>query len=217
MSFEEWVLYIFAQYGVTEATFLIVLVGLLFLNSSIMVPSSEVVCVSAGILCAAAGYDLTVAIAFGALANSAGTLPWYWLGRFHSRRGMYLAHNKGAEDTIVSNIKRIYLEPLKDVENALRKHGVSVLFVLRNVPIIRSICSYPCGHITMSIGAFLATTVGGMATWIAIWILSGAYFGQLILDYSVPITLASILITVSVVSFLIRRSLRMCVRYFLSK
>jgi membrane protein DedA with SNARE-associated domain len=68
-----------------------------------------------------------------------------------------------------------------EVERAgsyLRKHGHWVVFVVRFMPMFRSIISIPAGLAHMRHGTFLLYTAAGAAIWNTLLILAGRWLGQ---------------------------------------
>ncbi len=173
---------------------------LLFLNSSIMIPSSEVICSLAGMLYQADFYSLAMLAIIGAIANTCGTLPWYYLGTKHIEEKKHLdEYVDTTTNKFIKYLLILYLGSLRTMETLFNAYKYNLILFLRNIPIIRSICSYPAARAGLRFTPFLLYSFFGILFWVFTWMLLGWGIGRTILDYH--ITIAAIIVIIAVFSF----------------
>lgn len=164
-------------------------VGLLMLlNSSIMIPPSEHICITAGIVSTANSGSLWEIIIVATVANYLGTHTWYELGRRHSKSGIRLQSMQFKNQTI-QLITNIYLKFLPKIESYYQTKGSAAVFFLRLVPLLRSIASYPAGILRLQRSSFLVASIIGIGIWVTLWVMIGHYLAKHAYEYSLPIAL----------------------------
>ncbi|MDO8241010.1 MAG: VTT domain-containing protein [Candidatus Moranbacteria bacterium] len=164
-----------------------------------MVPPSEYICIAAGILLSTKGdYNLNLIIIIATLSNLLGTLPWYFLGKRHKTRNKSLTKKTFSKWLIINKIINIYTKDLQHIERLYETNGFLLVSILRNVPVIRSICSYPAGRIGMDFTRFVTYSFVGILAWVTIWSCAGKFIGYTIINYNMYISLSF-----GVISFLI--------------
>lgn len=133
---------------------------------------SELVMPFAGWLSRDGKMDLTSSIVAGTAGTVAGAVVLYYLGLV-------------ADEPIIRQFVRAYgrfwLLSEGDVDRTLAffaKHGASVVFFGRMIPLIRSLISIPAGMNRMPMLPFLAYTTLGSAIWTAALTLGGWVLGE---------------------------------------
>lgn len=148
---------------------------LMFLNSSIQTPPSELICTAAGIFAAATGNNVITLILVSTLGNFLGTSIWFYWGRKHRERS--LLGEKTFPDRVVEFLGRrsseYYIEKFEE-------HDWVPVFSLRLFPVVRSIVSYPAGRSNLLFHKFAMASIFGIGIWCTIWISVGAFLGGLI-------------------------------------
>jgi membrane protein DedA with SNARE-associated domain len=159
--------------GVTVFQLFLYVSVLMFLNSSIMVPPSQYICLAAGIVASSSDLSLVFLLTIAAtISNLLGTSVWYMFGRL----GWYqplLARHAGTP------IFAPYLRLLPQIRIRFSRRAPLALCLFRLVPVIRSIISLPAGDVRMPILAFSASSFLGIFLWCALWTTLGAYVGTL--------------------------------------
>lgn len=164
--------------------FFLVLV-LMFLNSSIMIPPSEAICVGAGISCAVNDYGLTIVllvILVATFSNFFGTAIWFKLGRNHRKN-----NNTGVRAE--KWYKALTRRSVESVVIVFEKHTWKPIFSSRLVPVIRSISSYAAGRANIDFHIFSVATLSGIFCWCCLWILAGFLAGNAPPSYVILISL----------------------------
>jgi membrane-associated protein len=105
--------------------------------------------------------SLSIAAIIGDTAN-------YWIGHYLGQK-VY-----GFKDSII--FKREHLER---THRFYEKHGGKTIVIARFMPIIRTFAPFVAGVGSMSYWHFIAYNVGGGILWVASFIYSGFYFGNL--------------------------------------
>lgn len=155
---------------------------LMVLNSSIMVPSSQYVCVLAGIALGVNNGPLSpiIAATLAGIGNLLGTTLWYWAGRN--------AHSQLALRARQWAVMHVFFEHALPVAQAqIARRGVYGLFLLRFIPVVRSIASLPAGAAQIGWRPFLVSTTLGMCTWSFFWLFLGYVMGHRAPAFIIPI------------------------------
>ena len=113
--------------------------------------------------------DLNVLVVFSLLAVAAilGDSVNYWIG---SRIG---------ERAFSGQIRFLKQEHLKKTREFYEKYGRSTIILARFVPIIRTFAPFVAGVGSMSYPVFIAYNVIGGILWVALFVFSGFFFGNI--------------------------------------
>jgi membrane protein DedA with SNARE-associated domain len=180
-----------AGYGVVFA--------LMLLESACIPIPSEITMPVAGLLASQHHLSLVPVIAVGVLANLAGSLLSYYVGRGEGRN-------------LLMRYGRFVLIKPHDVERAdawFARYGPSAVFFSRMLPVLRTFISLPAGVARMDVRKFSLLTVLGCIPWVTALTLAGYYLGnnwQEVLTYTRPLeyaVLAAVVIGIAMV--LVRR------------
>ena len=133
---------------------------------------SEVILPLAGSLAAQGRFSLLGITAIGALGSVLGAFVFYAVGRL-------LGETRSRE--VLRRYGRWLLLSEEDFDKALswfNRHGESVIFFGRMVPVVRSLVSVPAGIAQMRLGRFAAYTAVGTALWSFVLALAGYLLGH---------------------------------------
>jgi len=174
----------------------------MFMNSSVMMPPSEYLCIFGGVYAVQQpGWFFAVLVASLTVANLLGTSFWYALGvaRIAKRKPFLSA---GVERIVPRFLYVLYLSQLPHLLVPFSSGGGIQLLWLRNVPFVRSIVSYPAGYAKMPKIRFLFYSFAGIFVWTFSWSLLGYIFGNIAYEISFPIAagLATIFFAVVIVN-----------------
>ena len=173
-----------------------------------MVPPSEYICIGVGVLYFFGKGNFFLLVISASIANLFGTCLWYWLGRYHKKRAKKILSNivikKGdIYKNIFIKIYNMYTSKLDQIEYLYKIQGDILLIFLRNVPVLRSIASYPAGRINMPIGRFLLVSYIGILIWVCLWVVLGYFLGNIAIVYKWPIAIGVGLISILIVKLLL--------------
>lgn len=140
-------------------------------------------------------FILILAILVGAIGNTLGSVPLYYLGYF-------------GRDLIEKYGKYFFISKkrLEIAERWFNRHALLTVFALRFVPGFRSLISIPAGIFKMNIKKYLLLTFFGFLIWNSFLVSLGFFFGkywQLSLNYSKEIETFSIIIVFAIIAYLI--------------
>ncbi|MEM0481107.1 MAG: DedA family protein [Candidatus Aenigmatarchaeota archaeon] len=144
-------------------------------------------------------YLAIIAIIVGALGNTLGSLPLYYLG--------YLGRNYIEKYGKYFFIRK---DRLKFVESWFNKNSMLTVFFTRFIPGIRSLVSIPAGIFKMKLKKYLILTFLGFLIWNSILVSLGFYFGEYwesSLKYSSQIENFALLIFFAVILYLVLKYL----------
>lgn len=173
----------------SSTTVLVAVAVLMFMNSFLQTPPSEFVCVGTGLLVRADVVGPIESIAVASIANVAGTTIWYLFGRRRLLESQ-IESMRSSPSRIAQWTHRAYFSTMDRFEAALISRGPTLLFLVRLVPVVRSVASYPAGRSNVDPLAFLVATGGGVGLWTSMWIAAGAMLGVLSARTSLSITAA---------------------------
>jgi membrane protein DedA with SNARE-associated domain len=146
---------------------------LMFLNSSIMTPPSQYVCMAAGVISSHNNYSVSLIVMTATFANFLGTIVWYALGR----AGLY---------TVILNLPifqhrftKPYVRVLPYLHARFRSHGFLAMALWRLVPVVRSIVSLPAGDLATPLPLFTTASLIGIGMWCSFWTILGVWLGRL--------------------------------------
>ena len=133
---------------------------------------SEVVMPLAGFLVSQGQFNFWLVMLSGTLGSLAGALVLYYLGVW-------------ADEAILRNWVRkhgrwiqVNEADIDRVQKWFTRHGQSVIFFGRMVPIIRSLISIPAGMERMRMGKFIFYTVSGSIIWNVLLTYGGMLLGE---------------------------------------
>lgn len=153
---------------------------IMFLNTSLGFPPSELTCLFFGMAIAQGKLNIYYCILIASFFNIAGTsvLFYYALNRgrkdvtkiidtINSKWYLVLLRYFGFSHTTINKVYRLF-----------DHHDRLIVFAGRNVPLIRSVISLPAGICNMNKKAFFLFTSAGITFWISIWTCLGYYVGN---------------------------------------
>jgi membrane protein DedA with SNARE-associated domain len=101
-----------------------------------------------------------------------GATFWYVIAHIYTLQRL---------ENLVEKFGRYVGLPLRDLQRTMNwftKHGASLVFFGRMLPIVRSLVSIPAGLIRMSVAKFYFFSAVGMVIWNTIWISIGITLGE---------------------------------------
>jgi membrane protein DedA with SNARE-associated domain len=135
--------------------------ALTFLENVFPPIPSELVIPLAGFVAAQGELRLWIVIAAGTVGSLAGATIWYLVGRYIGERRVRSWVDRFGKWITLS------AADLDRAQQWFERHGTTAVFVGRLVPGIRTFISLPAGFTRMPLGAFLAYSFFGTATWTA--------------------------------------------------
>lgn len=141
-------------------------------ESALIPIPSEVTMPFSGYLASIGTFNVYIIVVVGALANLAGSLLAYWLGKW------------GQEAVVVRLIERygkyvlISVDEFHRSERWFRKYGQKIVFFSRILPIIRTFISLPAGIAEMNVWKFSFLTLLGSLIWSAFLTYIGFALGK---------------------------------------
>lgn len=153
---------------------------LMFINTAIGIPPSEVICLGFGALAARSGLSLTVVIVVATCANVLGTLGWFiWARRTGGRGvGAFFGRLHTSRFRSVALFCGFGRAAMRSINGAFRSHSSVLVLLGRNVPLVRSVISIPAGLTDMGFFRFVLLTTVGMSVWVTAWTLIGFIVGD---------------------------------------
>ncbi|MFH1586015.1 MAG: DedA family protein [archaeon] len=153
---------------------------LMFLNTVILTPPSEIILPLSGFLVYTSQHSLFTVIVVSVIANFLGTYVWYSAGRII-----------GADWVFKINYfkKRITKDSFDKICKQFHNKKAYWVGVFRFFPLLRALISLPAGMVKMPHKVFAFYTLIGMVVWNIFWVLCGYYLGVSYLKYSKYITL----------------------------
>jgi membrane protein DedA with SNARE-associated domain len=180
-----------AGYGVVFA--------LMLLESACIPIPSEITMPVAGLLASQHHLSLVPVIVVGVVANLAGSLLSYYVGRGEGR-------------SLLLKYGRYILVKPHDVERAdewFARYGPPAVFFARLLPVVRTFISLPAGVAKMDVRKFALLTVIGCIPWVTALTVAGYVLGanwQRVLTYTRPLEYAVLAaIVVGAALWLVRR------------
>lgn len=194
-SIKTWIVNVMPYGG---PGYLVIFVLMLLESACIPIPS-EITMPVAGLLASEHHLSLVVAIVVGVLANLAGSLISYAVGRGEGRN-------------LLMKYGRFILIKPHDVERAdawFARYGPPAVFFSRLLPVLRTFISLPAGVARMDLKKFSILTVVGCIPWVTALAVAGYELGnnwQKVLNYTRPLEyLVIAAVVVGIAYWLLRR------------
>ncbi|MCW3042181.1 MAG: hypothetical protein JWL57_339 [Actinobacteria bacterium] len=176
-----------------------VVFALMLLESACIPIPSEITMPVAGLLASQHHLSLVPVIVVGVVANLAGSLVSYAVGRGEGR-------------SLLLKYGRYILVKPHDVERAdewFARYGPPAVFFSRLLPVVRTFISLPAGVAKMDVKKFALLTVLGCIPWVTALTVAGYVLGanwQRVLTYTRPLEYAVLAaIVVGAALWLVRR------------
>jgi membrane protein DedA with SNARE-associated domain len=156
---------------------------LMLLESACIPIPSEITMPVAGFLAYQHKLSLVLVIVVGVLANLAGSLVSYAVGRGEGRN-------------LLLKYGRFVLVKPHDIERAddwFARYGPPAVFFSRLLPVVRTFISLPAGVAKMDVKKFSVLTVAGTIPWVTALALAGYYLNakwEKVLTYTRPLEYA---------------------------
>ncbi|MBD0270029.1 MAG: DedA family protein [Cyanobacteria bacterium Co-bin8] len=149
------------------------ILALMFLENVLPPIPSEVVMPLSGFAASQSDLKFWLVVAAGAAGSVAGTLPWYFVGKYVGQeRLMHWADRHGHWLAISS----------KDISKATNwfnhRQGYWVVLLARMVPGIRTYVSIPAGISRMRLLPYLAYSLVGTVIWVSGLAIAGYFLGS---------------------------------------
>jgi membrane protein DedA with SNARE-associated domain len=133
---------------------------LLMAAESALIPiPSEVTMPFSGYLASLGRFNVYIVIIVGALANLAGSLLAYWLGKWGERTFIENLIKKYGKFFLIS------IDEFHKSEKWFRRYGQKIVFFSRILPIVRTFISLPAGIAEMNVWKFSVLTLLGSLIW----------------------------------------------------
>jgi len=122
---------------------------------------------AAGVFASLGSFNILILLLILMLAAILGDTVNYWIGHFFGEK-------------IVSNPKiPINQEHIEKTNRFFEKHGGKTIILARFVPIVRTFAPFVAGAGQMSYGKFISYNIIGGIIWVALFTLSGFFFGNI--------------------------------------
>lgn len=162
----EFAVDLISQIGLLGAAFLI--------GIEVIIPPipSEAILLLTGFNVALGRFGFLEAILATTAGSLVGASVWYLLG--------YLFTEERLENIVGKYGKFVGL-PLKNLKKTMHwfeKHGASLVFFGRMLPIVRSLVSIPAGLVKMGLAKFYFFSTVGILIWNTLWISLGFNLGE---------------------------------------
>lgn len=156
------------------------LAAIMFLNTTLGFPPSELTCLFFGVNAAKGKFSIIPCIIIASISNTIGTCFLFFAARKWGKIKFYRVI-----DYIQSNRYLSFLKFFGFSKNAINAvldlfnyYGYIIVFIGRNVPLIRSVISFPAGLSEMKPFIFVFFSALGITAWISIWTFLGYYIGD---------------------------------------
>ena len=143
----------------------------MFLESFIAPIPSQIVLAFSGFVASQGTLNIFLVIISATLGAFLGTVPYYFIGLWGEKHIRKFLEKYG---------KYVFLSQ-EDVEkgyDAFEKHGSSIVFFGRLLPIIRSVVSFPAGMVKMNFTHFVILTLSGCLILTSIICFAGYFLGE---------------------------------------
>jgi membrane protein DedA with SNARE-associated domain len=143
----------------------------MFLESFIAPIPSQVVLAFSGFVASQGTLNIFVVIIFATLGAFLGTTPYYFIGLWGEKHIRKFLEKYG---------KYVFLseEDVAKGYEAFEKHGSSIVFFGRLLPIVRSVVSFPAGMVKMNFAHFVVLTFSGCLILTSIICFAGYFLGE---------------------------------------
>jgi len=133
---------------------------------------SEVIFPFVGFVSGVGRLELFLVIIFGTLGALLGAILWYGIGYVLGSANLKIYIDR------YGHILRISFKDIEKAESWFAKHGASVVFFGRLIPIVRTLISVPAGFVRMPFLKFLAYSAFGSVIWIGLLTSAGFLLGE---------------------------------------
>jgi membrane protein DedA with SNARE-associated domain len=179
---------------VSEWRFLLVTGMLFFLCSSVLVPPSEPLAASSGAVLARYDHHLAIFLIIAVVSYHLGSCLWHVSGKRSRRARAAHAGQEGEPPLPARLLGKFYHATLKRVERGLEIDGGKLFVILRNVPLIRSVVSFPAGAAGFSGMQFHVSSLAGISVWVTLWSVAGFLFGKSIDRFAPPVVIGGFIL-----------------------
>ncbi|MDI6402023.1 DedA family protein [Balneolaceae bacterium ANBcel3] len=166
--------FIFAFFeSISWPTALLVGFFLLFLNGTILTPSSELTLAVLGLYASTQEWLFFPALATGIVGNMTGFIVLFLICRKYS----------DFINDLIMNSKWHYVKHMiQKAKTGFHAYGHHYILFGRYIPNVRSAITIPAGLSNMPLGRFILYTGIGCATWSAVWVAIGFFLGPALLS-----------------------------------
>lgn len=145
---------------------------LMFLENVFPPIPSEVIMSLGGVMVGQGRFDYWTLVAVAVAGTTLGNWVWYWIGRWYGyERLKPLVDHYGRWLTLE-------WEEVEKLQDWFIRYGSGIVFVMRFMPIARTMVSLPAGMVAMNQVKFLIWTAAGSTIWIAALAGAGSWFGK---------------------------------------
>ncbi|ABF51983.1 DedA family protein [Sphingopyxis alaskensis] len=145
---------------------------LMFLENVFPPIPSEVIMSLGGVMVGQGRFDYWTLVAFAVAGTTLGNWVWYWIGRWYGyERLKPLVDRYGRWLTLD-------WDEVEKLHDWFIRYGSGIVFVMRFMPIARTMVSLPAGMVAMNQAKFLIWTAAGSTIWIAALAGAGSWFGR---------------------------------------
>lgn len=169
------------------------IVALILDSCGLPIPS-EAVLALAGAAARDGHFNLILVIILGALAQTAGALLAYTIGRY------------GGEP-LIKRYGKYVLISAHDYDKAYKwfeKRGDRAVFISRLIPVIRTFSGFPAGTFRMPLRRFIRDTLAGSLLWSIIFASLGYAVGEQWRNYTGPLHWLDYIVVAVVLALVIR-------------
>ncbi|OHB49713.1 MAG: hypothetical protein A2Y10_06025 [Planctomycetes bacterium GWF2_41_51] len=150
---------------------------LMFINTALGFPPSELICVGFGALAAKHQINIYLVIIIATISNLLGTCCWYYIAKHSGKNKIDMLFRKihRSRYNKLASLFGFGKDAIEIVYRAYKNSGKSIILFGRNIPLIRSVISIPAGVTQMPPMQFIFLSLIGIKIWVIIWCLLGYY------------------------------------------
>ena len=141
---------------------------LMVLESALIPVPSEVIMPFSGFLVATGQFNIFYILVAGTLGNLVGSIIAYYIGSYIGR------------NLVLRYGKYVFIDEshLNLADRWFQRFGDKIIFLSRNLPVVRTYISLPAGITKMNVVKFSIYTFLGSLIWCTILTYIGVYFGE---------------------------------------
>lgn len=153
------------------------LASLMFVNTTLGFPPSELICFGFGALAARSQINVYFVIIVATIFNLLGTCCWYYIARYIGKDKINNVFTRLHQSKFnkLASLFGFGQNAISKVYQAYENYGGHIVLFGRNIPIIRSVVSIPAGVTQMSSLKFIFLSLIGIKIWVTLWCLLGYY------------------------------------------